>query len=121
MHTAEELIRILEVQVNIKIGGLDIRRLPCCPAGCMVWHGDHSKCAIEHNVVFHDNQCLFLVIQEAETNLKPVIEDSGNSSQNQVPGRSVSDDVEARYKGAPTGVSYRRGSSQAERGPLSGL
>lgn len=57
---------------------------------------DHSTCAIEHNVVFYDNQCLLLVIQEAETNLKPV-EDSGDSSHSQVPGRSITDYVEARY------------------------
>lgn len=62
---------------------------------------DHSTCAMEHNIVFLDNQCLLLVIQEAETNQKPV-EDSGDSPQSQVPGRSITDYVEARYMGAPT-------------------
>lgn len=58
---------------------------------------DHFICAIEHNVVYLDNEHHFLlVIQEAETNLKPV-EDSGASSQSPVPGRSLTDYVEARY------------------------
>lgn len=30
MHTAEELIIILEIQANVKIGELDVRRLLCC-------------------------------------------------------------------------------------------
>lgn len=52
---------------------------------------------MEQNVV-HDNKRLLSLLQEAETDLKPVVEDSSDTPRCQA---SITEYVETRYMGTP--------------------
>lgn len=57
---------------------------------------------MEQNVV-HDNERLLSLLQEAETDLKPVVEDSSDTPLSQA---SITEYVETRYSNI-TSVCYR--------------